>query len=234
MIDATDATFQQVAVERSMQVPVVVDLWAEWCGPCKTLGPILERVVAETAGQVELVKVDVDANPQVAAAFRAQSIPAVHALRDGKVVDGFIGAIPESQVRAFVQSLLPPKSEADLLLEKGDLVSLFAAHTLEPGREDIAVALATMLVDAGRSDEALSVLAAFPEVGEVGHLAARARLLAAGVDLGQGTDDRLEELLEVAKDDEVARQELLDLLDALGPSDPRTTRYRRALASRLF
>ena len=107
MIDATDATFAEVAIERSKTVPVVVDLWAEWCGPCKTLGPILERVVAETDGQVELVKVDVDANPQVANAFRAQSIPAVHALVDGKVVDAFIGALPEAEVRAFVESLLP-------------------------------------------------------------------------------------------------------------------------------
>lgn len=234
MIDATDATFEQVAIERSKQVPVVVDLWAAWCGPCKTLGPILERVVDETEGRVELVKVDVDANPQIAAAFRAQSIPAVHALRDGKVVDGFIGALPEQQVRAFVQSLLPPKSEADLLVEKGDVVSLFAAHELEPGREDIAVALASVLLDQGRADEALGVLAAFPEVGEVGHLAARARLLSAGVDLGAGTDERLEALLGRAKEDDAARQELVDLLDALGPGDPRTTRYRRALAARLF
>ncbi|HLK45184.1 MAG TPA: tetratricopeptide repeat protein [Acidimicrobiales bacterium] len=234
MIDATDATFAEVAIERSRTVPVVVDLWAEWCGPCRTLGPILERVVDETAGQVELVKVDVDSNPQIATAFRAQSIPAVHALVDGKVVDSFLGALPEAQVRAFVQALLPTQSEADRLLEKGDLVSLFAAHQLEPAREDVAVALARELIEQRRADEALRVLAAFPEVGDVGHLAARARLLVAGVDLGQGTDDRLEALLARAKEDDVARQELVDLLDALGPEDPRTARYRRALASRLF
>jgi putative thioredoxin len=234
VIDATDATFADVAIERSKTVPVIVDLWAEWCGPCKTLGPILERVVEETDGQVELVKVDVDANPQVATAFRAQSIPAVHALVDGKVVDGFIGALPEAEVRAFVQSFLPPRSEADELLEKGDVVSLFAARELEPGREDVAVALATELLDQGRADEALDTLAAFPEVGEVGHLAARARLVSAGVDLGSGTDARLDDLLGRAKDDDAARQELVDLLDALGPDDPRTGTYRRALASRLF
>ncbi|HEV3329146.1 MAG TPA: tetratricopeptide repeat protein [Acidimicrobiales bacterium] len=234
MIDATDATFAEVAIERSKTVPVVVDLWAEWCGPCKTLGPILERVVAETEGLVELVKVDVDANPQVANAFRAQSIPAVHALVDGKVVDAFIGALPESEVRTFVESLLPQRSEADELLDKGDLVSLFAARELEPGREDIAVALATELVEQHRADEALSVLAAFPEVGDVGHLAAKARLVAGGVDLGEGTDERLEDLLERAGDDDVARQELIDLLDALGPQDERTARFRRALASKLF
>jgi putative thioredoxin len=234
VIDATDATFAEVAIERSKTVPVVVDLWAEWCGPCKTLGPILERVVAETDGQVELVKVDVDANPQVANAFRAQSIPAVHALVDGKVVDAFVGALPESDVRAFVESLLPRRSEADELLDKGDLVSLFAARELEPGREDVAVALATELIEQRRADEALGVLAAFPEVGEVGHLAAKARLVAGGVDLGEGTDERLADLLERAGDDDAARQELIDLLDALGPEDERTGRYRRALASRLF
>ena len=234
MIDATDANFAEVAIERSKTVPVVVDLWAEWCGPCKTLGPILERVVAETEGRVELVKVDVDANPQIAGAFNAQSIPSVHALAGGKVVDSFVGALPEAQVRAFVESLLPAPSEADQLLAKGDVVSLFEAMQLEPGREDIAIALATELVDQDRADEALEILAKFPESGQVGHLAARARLLVAGVDLGAGTDARLDELLSRAKDDDAARQELIDLLDALGPDDPRTARYRRALASALF
>ena len=234
MIDATDTTFADVAIERSKTVPVVVDLWAEWCGPCRTLGPILEKVVAETEGKVELVKVDVDHNPQIATAFHAQSIPAVHALVDGKVVDSFLGALPEDQVRAFVEALLPQQTEADRLFEKGDIVSLFSAYGLEPGREDIAVALATLLVEQGRANEALDVLKPFPEVGPVGHLAARARLLVAGVDLGPGTDDRLEELLGRAKEDEVARQELIDLLEALGPDDPRTAKYRRGLASRLF
>jgi putative thioredoxin len=234
VLDATDATFAEVAIERSKTVPVVVDLWAEWCGPCKTLGPIIERVVAETEGAVDLVKVDVDANPQVASAFKAQSIPAVHALVGGTVVDSFIGALPESEVRAFVQALLPARTEADELLEKGDLVSLFAARELEPARQDIAIALATELLEQRRADEAMGVLAAFPEVGEVGHLAAKARLVAGGVDLGEGTDERLDDLLDRARDDDAARQELIDLLDALGPEDPRTARYRRALASRLF
>jgi len=234
VIDATDATFAEVAIERSKTVPVVVDLWAEWCGPCKTLGPILERVIDETEGGVELVKVDVDHNPQIASAFRAQSIPAVHALVGGTVVDSFVGALPEREVRAFVEALLPSRTEADELLEKGDVVSLFAARELEPGREDIALALALELLNQSRADEALQALAAFPEVGEVGHLAARARLLVSGVDLGEGTDARLDDLLGRARDDDEARQELIDLLDALGPDDPRTARYRRALASRLF
>ncbi|HVF13340.1 MAG TPA: thioredoxin domain-containing protein, partial [Acidimicrobiales bacterium] len=98
MVDVTDATFEHDVLDRSVEVPVVVDLWAEWCGPCRTLGPIIERVVAATDGRVELVKVDVDANPRISATFDVKSIPAVFALRDRRVVDSFIGALPEAQV----------------------------------------------------------------------------------------------------------------------------------------
>src|SRR5205807_8629857 len=110
-IDVTDATFEQDVVARSRQVPVVVDLWAEWCGPCRTLGPTLEKVVAETGGRIELTKVDVDATPRVVATFRVQSIPAVFALKDGTVVDSFIGAVPESCVREFINGLAPTETE---------------------------------------------------------------------------------------------------------------------------
>ena len=110
-IEVTDATFPTEVVERSKQVPVVVDLWAEWCGPCKQLGPILEQVIAETNGKVVLAKVDVDSNPQVSGAFQVQGIPAVYALRDGKVVDHFVGAQPEATVRTFVEGLLPAEEE---------------------------------------------------------------------------------------------------------------------------
>src|SRR2546426_12409519 len=105
MLEVTDDTFERDVLDRSTEVPVVVDLWAEWCGPCRTLGPILERVVEATNGKVALVKVDVDANPQIAATFQVQSIPAVYALKDRQVVDGFIGAVPEAQVQAFVDRL---------------------------------------------------------------------------------------------------------------------------------
>src|SRR5713101_4310060 len=111
MLEVTDDTFERDVLDRSTQVPVVVDLWAEWCGPCKTLGPTLEKVVAETNGAVELAKVDVDANPRVGATFHVQSIPAVFALRDRQVVDHFIGALPEPAVRDFVQRLVPAPSE---------------------------------------------------------------------------------------------------------------------------
>ena len=98
---------------------MVVDLWAPWCGPCTTLGPILERVVDATEGAVTLVKVNVDENPSISASFQVQSIPAVFALKDGKVVDGFIGAQPEAAVTEFVAKLTPAPSEADLLVEEG-------------------------------------------------------------------------------------------------------------------
>src|SRR4051794_29456907 len=106
-LDVTDATFQTEVLERSKTTPVVVDLWAPWCGPCRQLGPIIERVVDDTDGKVVLTKVNTDDNPQVSAAFRVQGIPAVYALKDGKVVDGFVGAQGEAMVREFVSRLLP-------------------------------------------------------------------------------------------------------------------------------
>jgi thioredoxin len=112
-LDVTDATFQSAVYDRSFQVPVVVDLWAEWCGPCKQLGPVLERVVAATDGAVELAKVDVDSSPQVASMFKVQSIPAVFAIAKGQVVDSFVGALPEARVSEFVTKLAPVQPPAD-------------------------------------------------------------------------------------------------------------------------
>lgn len=165
MADVTDATFTTDVVERSRTVPVVVDLWAEWCGPCRTLGPILEKVVADTGGQVELAKVDIDANPSVASMFQVQSIPAVYAMKDGKVVDGFLGAQPEWQVAEFVQRLYPSAEdrEVDRLVAAGDEASLRAALELEPSEETVIVALAELLVSDGRAEEGLALLERIPE-----------------------------------------------------------------------
>ncbi len=126
MTDVTDATFQTAVLDRSDEVPVVVDLWAPWCGPCTQLGPILEKVIGATDGKVELVKVDIDENPQVSQAFQVQSIPAVYALKDGAVVDSFIGAQGEDAVQAFVDGLLPSETESTIeaLLAAGDEASL--------------------------------------------------------------------------------------------------------------
>jgi putative thioredoxin len=234
MIDVTDATFQRDVLDRSAQVPVVVDLWADWCGPCRTLGPMLERAVAATDGAVELAKVDVDRNPHVATAFAVQSIPAVFAIRAGKVVDSFVGAVPERTVQEFVARLAPGRSAADELVAQGDEASLRAAVELEPNHAGAVVALAELLVDKDEADEALELLQRVPETAEVRRVAARARLSASRDDGHEDVDSRLDSLLDQVKDDEAARREFLDLLEVLGPDDPRTPRYRRALTSRLF
>jgi putative thioredoxin len=237
-MDVTDQTFQAEVLDRSATVPVIVDLWAEWCGPCKTLGPMLEKAVADTGGAVELAKVDVDSNPAVAQAFNVQSIPAVFALSQGQVVDQFIGAVPEAQITEFVQRLAPAPSEADMLAAAGDEASLRKALELEPDHTAATEGLARILIDRGDPAEALTLLARLPETETSRTLAAEARLLEAGVDLS-GTDRaeveaKLDELLERVRDDDAARQEFVDLLEAMGSEDPRTKEYRRALTARLY
>lgn len=240
MVDATDATFETEVLVRSEAVPVVVDLWADWCGPCKTLGPILEKVIGETGGKAELVKIDVDKNPQAAAAFRVQSIPAVFAIRNREIVDQFVGALPEAGVRSFVERLVPPKSPADKLAELGHEDGFRAALDLQGDHPGAVVGLAELLVRRGRSEdveEALGLLARIPETAEVRRVAALARIggtapVAEAVD--DGVEVRLDALLELVKGDDAARQEFLDLLEVLGPEDPRTMQYRRAMTSRLF
>ena len=237
-MDVTDETFQDEVLARSAAVPVVVDLWAPWCGPCKTLGPMLEKAVADTNGAVALAKVNVDDNPRIAQSFAVQSIPAVFAISNGQVVDQFIGAVPEAQVQAFVQKLAPAPSEADNLVAAGDEASLRRALELEPDHTGAIEALARMLIGRGDAPEALTLLQRVPETEATRTLAAEARLLEAGVDLsatdGAEIEAKLNELLERVRDDDAARQEYVDLLEAMGANDPRTNDYRRALAARLF
>jgi putative thioredoxin len=234
-IDVTDADFEQSVLARSDEVPVVVDLWAPWCGPCRTLGPILEDVIDQTQGAVVLAKVNVDENPQISAAFQVQSIPAVLALRDRKVVDGFIGAVPRAEVEQFVARLTPAPSEADLLVTQGDEVSLRRALELQPDHPAAVSGLARLLLEKGEPTEALKILGRIPETPETRQIAAEARLAEQEIEVpADGVDSLLDGLLDRVKDDESARQEFLDLLETLGSDDPRTAQYRKALAARLF
>ena len=233
-IDVTDATFEAEVLDRSMEVPVVVDLWASWCGPCKTLGPIIEKVVDDTDGRVVLAKIDVDANPYSAQTFRVQSIPAVYAVYQRKVVDGFIGALPEPQVRQFVARVAPEPTEVDRLVAAGDEASLRRAVELEPANATAITALAALLVEAGQHTEALALLDRIPETAEVRHLRAEARVGGEAVVADDGVDAKLDALLARVKGDDEARQEFVDLLEVLGPDDPRTAQYRKALTRALY
>jgi putative thioredoxin len=232
-IDVTDATFQTDVIERSATTAVVLDLWAPWCGPCKTLGPILEKVVDETGGKAVLVKVDIDENPGIAQAFRVQSIPMVVGFKDGQPVDAFMGAQGEQEVREFVQRLLPTQEENTLssLIEAGDEASLRLALGMDPGNEDAIVALADLLVEAGQPDEALSLLARIPESERTRVVAAKARV---GVAPDDDYDTTLTDLLDRVKTDDDARQQFVDILELMGPHDPRTVSYRKQLTARLF
>lgn len=236
-IDVTDATFETEVLVRSDTQTVVVDLWAPWCGPCKSLGPILEKVIDETE-DVVLCKVNVDENPKISETFQVQSIPAVYALKGRAVVDGFMGSIGEDQIREFAKRLSSPPSEADLLVAAGDEGSLRKALELEPDHVGGVTLLASLLIDSERADEALDLLARVPETQDTRHLAAKARLVGSQdiESLGDtaAIDARLAKLLEVAKDDEIARQEFLDLLEAMDDQDERKSRFRKALTSRLF
>ena len=240
--DVTDSSFQTDVLDRSSATPVVVDLWAPWCGPCKTLGPILEKVVGETNGQVVLAKVNVDENPQVSQAFRVQGIPAVYAVADGKVVDGFVGAQPEANVREFVGRLLPSEADQEVarLLAAGDEASLRQVLEARPDHHDAIVALAELLAERredGDVDEALALLDRIPETPETRRVGALARIgdgPAAGNGAGDDITAQLDGLLDRVKNDDDARQQYVDLLEVLGPDDPRTADYRKRLTRQLF
>ena len=158
--DVSEQDFQAKVVERSKEVPVVVDFWAEWCGPCRTLGPALEDAVRKRDGDVELAKLDTDANQAIAREFGIQSIPAVKAFKDGKVVAEFVGADPPAQIEAFLNQFVP--SKADRLAESGDEDSLRQALELDPRHAPSAVGLGRILLGRGETDEALEVLRPFP------------------------------------------------------------------------
>ena len=143
-IDVTEQSFAADVLERSRTVPVVVDFWARWCAPCRTLGPVLEAAVDARGGEVELVKVDVEANPGLATAFGVRGIPAVKAFRDGAIVNEFTGALPRPQVERWLDTLVP--SAADRLAAAGDEASLRAAVEADPSHSGARTSLAALLV----------------------------------------------------------------------------------------
>ena len=241
--EVDQASFDELVVERSREVPVVVDFWAEWCGPCRALGPLLERAATAREGQVDLAKVDTDANPMLAQAFGIRGIPAVKAFKDGRVAAEFTGAVPAPQVEQFFDQLVP--SEAELLVASGDEQALRGALELDPRNAEAAAGLGRLLLRRGDAKEAAELLEPFEFDFAAAGLAARAVLQREGryADAFAAWDEGnhaealslMQEALAEADADErdLIRRMMVSIFDELGPQSELAREHRRRLASLL-
>ena len=248
--DVTEADFKQRVIDRSSQVPVVVDFWAEWCGPCRQLTPALEKSATARDGRVDLAKVDTDANQQLASAFQIRGIPAVKAFKDGKIADEFTGALPPAQVEAFFDRIVPSEAKlaADAAAQSGDEQALRSALAADPRHAGAATALARILIGRGETDEALAILEPLPHDFVADGLRARAALAASDDDISGAFEawdagdhaaalERFQEAFAAAADDDTRdriRQAMVAIFTELGPGDPLAREHRRRLSAALY
>jgi putative thioredoxin len=248
--DVSEQEFEAKVIERSKQVPVVVDFWAEWCGPCRTLGPALEQAVTARNGEIELAKVDTDRNPNIAMRYEIASIPAVKAFKGGEVVTEFIGAVPPARIEAFLDEIVP--SEADRLVDSGDEESLRKALEIDPRHAEAAIGLSRILLSRGEDEQALETLRPFPHDFVADGLAARAQLSAsqngagadelqrafAAWDEGEAGEalEQLQAALLTERDPErkdQLRRVMVAIFTELGADHPLAREHRRRLAAAL-